>query len=265
MKRQGMICFALVVALLLTWSAAACPEMYIEGFLGGNTAANPGGARYQQILRPIANFSFSFDSGSIEPAIVVGGRVGTWFVPEGALGLNYPSWMKYFGFYTDVSYHKLNVNGESTSGFLGGEFSTSGYVVTWAFMFAGRYGFLPDKEVPFGRLQPWAAVGPAILFTGQKPRITSNAPVYVGDPFGLALNTETRNLSDQLAVAPALAVDAGVRYMIYKRLSASLSFRYRYAQPHFHWGFSDEALQRNLNFSPTFHLFSGMAGLAYHF
>ena len=43
-------------------------------------------------------------------------------------------------------------------------------------------------------------------------------------------------------------MDAGVRYMVNKRLSVDLFFRYRYAQP-------------NL----TYNFFSGMAGIAYHF
>jgi outer membrane protein W len=272
MKKQGRNCFMMVMVFLLTLSVAAQAEVYVESFLGGTTAANLGSASFQlNELSPVGSTRFSVNNGSAQPSLIGGGRLGTWFVPGGFLGFNYPNWMKYFGFYTDVSYQALNVNGVSiqpNSSNLGsssaGEFSTSGFVVTWAFMFAGRYGFLPNQEVPFGRLQPWVGIGPAILFTAIWPKNTVNVPINLGGPSGIDSLSWNKNINGAFAVTPGLVVDAGVRYMIVKKFSISLSFRYRYARPNFHWDFENGGTAR-LNFSPTYNLFSGMAGIAYHF
>jgi hypothetical protein len=190
--RQAYVIAAL--ALLLTLSTAAQAALYVEGFLGGNAASN---------------------LGSGTPTFIGGWRLGYWFVPEGVLGINYPDWMKYFGFYTDISLNQVKVNLDSIQG--------TGYMATWAFVAAARYGFFPDKKVPFGRLQPWVGVGLADLVVR-----------YPGESSSTA--------------TPALVVDAGVRYMLAPRFSISLGFRYRHAQPNI-----------------TYNLFSGMAGLAYHF
>ena len=77
--------------------------------------------------------------------------------------------MKYFGVYTDLSYQTLNhpnnvVTSDGTPLTTGSSF---GYLWTWSFMLAGRFGLMPDDEVPFGRLQPYAAVGPRYLL--QRP------------------------------------------------------------------------------------------------
>jgi hypothetical protein len=193
MKKRQMVCFILVLALLLALSTGARAAMYVEGYVGGN-ASNLGGT-----------------------ATVIGGwRLGTWFVPEGALGYKrYPNWMKYFGFYTDISISQINSNRSSLVG--------TGYVATWGFMPVLRLGFAKDDEVPFGRIQPYVGVGPAI--------------------FLVRFNNFTG--SD---VAPALMVDGGVRYMFNKKFSIDLFLRYRYARPNI-----------------AYKLFSGGAGLAYHF
>lgn len=260
--------------LLLTWSVAAQAEVYMESLLGGATAANLGSASLQlNEPPPVGNTRFSVNSGSVQPSLIGGGRLGTWFVPEGFLGFNYPKWMKYLGFYTDVSYQALNLNevsiqpGSSDLSLSpGAEFSTNGFVVTWAFMFAGRYGFLPNKEVPFGRLQPWVGIGPAILFTAIWPKHTVNVPINLSGPVGTVSLSSRSNINGAFVVTPGLVLDAGVRYMIIQKISVSLSFRYRYARPDFHWDFSSEnGGTGRLNFSPTYNLFSGMAGVAFHF
>ena len=217
---------------------------------------------------PIDSFLKFKTDGATSPAVIGGVRLGVNFVPTGTLGCNYPGWMKYFGFYTDFTYHKLNVtrtscavndftDSGSFNGAFPGTFSSTGYVATWAFMFSGRYGFLPDSEVPFGRLQPFIGVGPAILFTGMKPQ----AVAFNGNTVGGYAQP-----GGDFAVVPALAVDAGIRYMVFPHISLDLSFRYRYAQPNFKFNFTDiHGGVSNLNFSPTYNLFSGLFGVAYHF
>ena len=102
-------------------------------------------------------------------------------------------------------------------------------VATWAFMFAGRYGFFPDSEVPFGRLQPYVAVGPAIMFSSLKPKVLANeVSLTTGIPTGFVL---TNSPGSQSSTNICLAVDAGIRYMCLKNVSIDISFKYRYAQP----------------------------------
>jgi hypothetical protein len=192
MKKRQMVCVILALGLLLACSTMAQGAMYVEGYVGGNTS-NVGGS----------------------PRVMGGWRLGTWFVPEGALGFKYPKWMQNFGFYTDISINQLSSNRSSLVG--------NGYAATWGFMPVFRLGFIKDDEVPFGRLQPYVGVGPAIFLV------------------------RFNNFSGS-DVSPALMVDGGVRYMVNKKFSIDLFLRYRYARPNI-----------------SYELFSGGAGLAYHF
>jgi hypothetical protein len=111
-----------VLALLLTLSSVAQAELYLEGFLGGTAGTNMGGASFHQSEAPPpvevappqneappppppnnqtpGSFLNMNSSGGVTPAFTIGGRVGYWFVRTGALKLQYPDWMKYFGVYT---------------------------------------------------------------------------------------------------------------------------------------------------------------------
>jgi hypothetical protein len=192
-KPRGILVIA-ALALVLALSAGARGAMYLEAYLGGTAASGLGGGA---------------------PTVIGGWRVGTWFVPEGALGLKYPKWMQYLGFYTDISLHGLNANISALQG--------NGNVATWAFMPVVRLGFIKDDEVPFGRLQPYLGVGPGVFL----------------------VRFDNFNSSK---VSTALVMDAGVRYMFNKRFSLDLCFRYRHAQQ-----------------DVIYNLFSGMAGIGYHF
>ena len=122
--------------------------------------------------------------GKTDPSIIGGVKLGTWFVHDGFAGYSgFPDWMKYFGFYTDFSYQSLEMPTQRLTGFnffnpgaseVAGNPQLSGHATTWASMFAGRYGFFPDSEVPFGRLQPYVAVGPAVMFTSMDPKLQAN-------------------------------------------------------------------------------------------
>jgi hypothetical protein len=171
MKKWGKIVCIAALAWLLVLPTVAQSAMYVEALLGGNTASN---------------------SGARTPAVIGGGRVGLWFVPEGALGLKYPRWMNYFGFYTDITINGLSVD-------RGPSLGSNGYVAAWAFMVAARCGFLKDDEVPFGRIQPYVGIGPAIVNVAFFESGEENSVFTTG-----------------------LVMDAGVKYMFNRRLSFDL-------------------------------------------
>ena len=80
---------------------------------------------------------------------------------------------------------------------------------TTALHIVGRYGFLPDQEVPFGRLQPYVGIGPAIIVLYEEVDSAKN--------FGID-------------------VMAGVRYMFTKHIGAFVEYKYNH-----HWAAEIEA------------------------
>jgi opacity protein-like surface antigen len=256
-KKAFLILGALFLTAVLLTPAAA--EMYVEAYLGGaksaplsqtvtlNSATIPGQAGIRV-------------NGETNPSVLGGVKLGYWFVPTGFLGYNYPDWMKYFGVYTDFSFQRLNLRHTAVGARTGiwnqafgpvivpGTLSSEGTVATWAFMLAARYGFLPDSEVPFGRLQPYVGVGPALIFASQE----------------LAFNARPGFNGSANVLQLGLMAEVGLRYMALKNVSLDLSFRYRYGDsPNYHLTGSNGIGE--IDYSPTTHLFSIQLGAAYHF
>ena len=306
-----LLCAVALAIALVVLPGSSEAEMYVEGYIGGvqatgnsgsygttgihsplvgggpvNFTINPATTAPFVATNSVTSFGGRFNAG-FDPAVIGGLKIGTWFVKEGFLGFNYPAWMQYLGFYLDLSYSRLNFthsyshtaisfNAANSGGptFVGTSlttFSSEGSVPTLAFMFAGRYGFLKDSEVPFGRMQPYVAVGPAILFVRQEPKFTFNPfTLTATDGSGLTLSSLSafgwKPGSDSSTVI-ALGVDAGVRFMMLKNVSLDISFKYRYTQPTFQYSFIDPftGIGNSFHASPTLNLLSGQLGVAYHF
>jgi len=110
-------------------------------------------------------------------------------------------------------------------------------VWTMALHLVGRYGFLPDQEVPFGRLQPYVGIGPGLVMLYAEADSAKN--------FGLEL-------------------EAGLRYMFTKHLGGFVEYKFSKQ-----WAVELESQQlANMPASTATFDFTRhqvVAGLAYHF
>jgi hypothetical protein len=260
--------FCLVWAVIVPCGAGA--EMYVEGYAGYVKPATV--FRNYLVMTThhpsLGTYEEHHTRGTFRPAAIGGGKVGIWFTQQGFLGRAYPDWMKYLGFYLDFSYHNQNFRTRVGGSFIPGAtesgrntFSSNGNTFTLAFMFAGRYGFLKDDEVPFGRLQPYFAVGPALMFATQDVSLEGNALNNgVILPYSIKPGSET-------AVVPALAVEPGLRWMVLKNISLDLSFKFRWAHPSFTYKYIDplSATKESFTLNPQYLILSFQLGAAYHF
>jgi hypothetical protein len=270
MGRKARYGWFLFLVWMMMLPSGVGAEMYVEGYAGYVKPATV--FRDYLILTThhpsLGTYEEHHTRGTFRPAFIGGVKIGTWFTQQGFLGADYPEWMKYLGFYLDFTYHNQNFRTRVGNSVIpatdlhnSNTFSSNGNTVTLAFMFAGRYGFLKDDEVPFGRLQPYFAVGPALVFASQSITLESRALSLGGFiPYSLKPGSQT-------AVVPALAVEPGVRWMALKNVSLDLSLKFRWAHPSFSYKYVDpiSLTNENMNLNPQYLIMSFQLGAAYHF
>jgi hypothetical protein len=214
------------------------------------------------------NFSY-FVTKAIEPNFIGGVKIGAWFCKKDAL----ESFVgQYFGCYLDASYdsfyfHKHLPNtlvnykerGNTSRGIANTHFSLKGYDVSAALMLAARCGLWKGEKNAFGVIQPYFAVGPALLIARQKPRLKIGPHQADDTDFSVVVSSEQKIVGERkVVVAPALALDVGVRWMVAESVFLETFFKYRYAKLYFR-------LHHKMNFHPSYSLCSCHLGLGYYF
>jgi hypothetical protein len=254
MKKNLFIFLTLFFLSIFSISAEA--EMDAGLYVGGNFVAdtNPSWDALKiqgtDIPPPIPVNHFEAHNVKVSPSILVGGRIGYWFSREGTWARNYPDWMKYFGVAISIDWHELNwpLQDATISPInLRTPLKNYGLMVTASFLLMMRYGYMPDQEVPFGRLQPYLGIGPAVVF--------HDTHLNIGNDY--------KSTEGSLA----LVVESGVRYMITKKVSIDAALRYKYAPVYVQ---VDDRLF-NIPFgvyipmTTIYHMFNVFAGVSYHF
>jgi opacity protein-like surface antigen len=244
MTKKSCVLLGLTLALALVMlPGAAQSKMWVGAQLGANFAANT------DLDGSFAGVPFSFKSAGVDTSVIAGLTLGYDFVREGFGGYNYPDWMKYFSVATDFTFNRFNFKRQILSATIGGVPvpggillpQSEGNMICWSFLLIGKYGFLPDSDVPFGRLQPYLAVGPGIMFSTQ-------------NDFGFGAGSSN-------SVDIALVVESGIRYMALKNVSLDAAFRYRFCEPSYDFGLVGGKTDVGL----TAHQFSALFRVSYHF
>jgi opacity protein-like surface antigen len=241
-KKMYVLGVATLVAAMLAMSGVAQSAMWVGAELGGNlnaypniTASGPGGSLSR--------------TTEVRPSVIGGVTIGYDFVNSGFGGYAFPDWMKYFSFAIDYTYNRLTIQdgGPGIGSVFAGASRLNGTESALTFLFMFHYGFMPDSEVPSGRINPYLGIGPALVFTG----VQGTIPTYY-HPF----SQFSSNYGDN-AMNVALVVEPGVRFMAMKNVSIDVAMRYRYSAP----SYSDQYVTIKTNL----HQFAPLIRASYHF
>jgi|UniRef100_A0A7V6A529 hypothetical protein len=282
--------FVMALGLIALTAGTAPAEMYVEMYFGNNfavTSPNPLELNFNPNYKGPFNTSLEFPRTLIS-SFLFGGKAGIWFSKQGFPQLDFPDWMKYLGFYLDLSYNgfdksalvdktigtrRMNIFPSPYPHYQQYQFSVNrgSSITSLAFMFACRYGFFPTEKVPFGKVQPYVAVGPALFITGISPNFRFQPSAFEVIPI-YGSEDRTVPLSYTTVVTPGLETELGVRFLFTRKngppgraISFETSVKYRYYQPSLSYDLDAEGFTHRLKFSPQFNLFSIQAGVGYHF
>jgi hypothetical protein len=239
-KKMYVLGVAALVAAMLALSGVANSAMWVGAELGGNFPLN---SNWNATVGPFSGTAF--EGVHIQPSVIGGATIGYDFVNSGFGAYAWPDWMKYFSFALDLTYNKLNIKGDQASGipaFFLNNTTFKGYEVALTFLFMAHYGFLPDSEVPSGRINPYIGVGPALLWSGFEKEWGSG---------GIQ------------AMNVALVVEPGIRWVVLPNVSIDTAMRWRYAVPSYDFGTLPTV--GNVTLAPTLHQLSFLLRANYHF
>ncbi len=177
-------------------------EFYGGAYLGASFAPSQnlvyrGGAPFNNGVNIINVGKFTVNNNKFDAGVLGGIKLGYFFKGCPYLGLEGDS-----GISPNNVSHQTRSVGPAILG-SGQATIPSTSLLNWvtALHIVGRVGFLKDSEVPFGRLQPYVGIGPALD--------------VMYDP-----NDSAKNF--------ALDVMGGVRYMFMKNLSAFVEYKYNH-------------------------------------
>jgi hypothetical protein len=241
-KKMYVVGMAVLVASLLALPGVAQAAMWVGAELGGNFNA-PMTFRVN---------GTSVGDTYVQPSVIGGATIGYDFVNSGFGAYAWPDWMKYFSVATDITYNRLvapSSAGGLANAFPGGS-RFNGYEIAWTFLAMAHYGFLPDSEVPGGRINPYIGVGPAVVFSGGDYTIPVNI-LQVNQ----AWRINPRHTANSTNIA--LVVEPGIRWVALPQVSIDTAFRYRYMAPS--WG------GNVYNLSTTVNQFAFLVRANYHF
>jgi opacity protein-like surface antigen len=241
-KKMYVLGVAALVAAMLAMSGAAQSAMWVGGELGGNINAYPD----IKVSSPFGSLSRTTE---VRPSVIGGVTIGYDFVNAGFGAYSYPDWMKYFSFALDFTYNRLTIQdgGPGIGSAFAGNSRMNGTESALTFLFMFHYGFMPDSEVPAGRIHPYLGIGPAIVWTSVQGTIPTVFHRF--GQFSSDYGDDTMNV--------ALVVEPGVRFMVMSNVSIDVAVRYRYSAP----SYTDQSVTIQTNL----HQFAPLVRASYHF